>query len=157
MRRVSTWRDRTYPRNKESVTVHARRPWEPPRLYSWTVLAPEKGSPVLGALGVTDDRNRALTCVDDALRSSPAGARGLVHKVMLSFSRPGYVYEGLEARARFDPGSGAVVWEVLQEPVTWGQQLHARVTDLPEVIGDAIPPEAIAAGLADLEAEQGRP
>ena len=133
-----------------------RRPWEPPRLYSWTVVTPQKGSPTLGALGVTDDRNRALTRVGEALHSSLAGARGLVHKVMLSFSRPGYLYESLEARGRLDPVSGTVVWEAIPEPGTWGRQLHARVTDPLAAIGDAIPPEAIAAGLADLEAEQDR-
>jgi hypothetical protein len=136
--------------------VHAQG-WEPPRLYSWTVVVPKKGSPTLGALGVTDDRHHALTSVGDALRSSPAGARGLVHKVMLSFSRPGYVYEGLEALGRFDPASGTVVWETIPKPDAWGQRLDPKVTDPPQAIGDAIPPEAIAAGLADLEAEQGRP
>jgi hypothetical protein len=134
----------------------ARAPWSPPRLYSWTVVASGKNSPALGALGITDDRNRALTRVGDALRSAPAGARGLVHKVMLSFSRPGYLYESLEARGRFDPVSGTVVWEALPDPSPWGRQLCVRVTDPPETIGDAIPPEAIAAGLADLKADQGR-
>jgi hypothetical protein len=135
--------------------VHAQ-PWQPPRLYSWTVVTPRGDSSDLGALGVTDDRARALAHVGEELRDAPAGARGLVHKVMLSFSRPGYLYEALEARGRYDPGTGAVVWETLPEPSTWGQWLNARITDPPEAIGDAIPPEAIAAGLADLEAERGR-
>jgi hypothetical protein len=108
-------------------------------------------------VGVSDDRNRALINVGDAVRDAPAGARGLVHKVMLSFTRPGYLYERLEARARFDPGNGAVVWVTPPEASTWGRQLHPRVTDPPQAIGDAFPPEAIAAGLADLDAEQGRP
>lgn len=118
-------------------------------------MAPGRDSPALGALGVTDDRNRALTHVGDALRDAPAGARGLVHKVLLSFSRVGYLYEGLEARGRFDPASGTVVWEVLPEPTTWGWR-KPLPTDPPEDVGDAIPPEAIAAGLSDLEVQQGR-
>jgi hypothetical protein len=65
---------------------------------------------------VTDDRHRALTRLGDALRDAPAGARGLMHKVMLSFSHPGYLYESLEACGRFDPDSGAVVWETIPEP-----------------------------------------
>lgn len=130
---------------------------ESPRLYSWTVIAPEEGSAALGAVGVTNDRTRALASLGDALRDAPAGARGLVHKVRLSFTRPSYLYQGLDARGRFDPGTGAVVWETPLEASTWGQQLDPEVTDLPEVIGDAFPPEAISAGLADLEAERGRP
>jgi hypothetical protein len=133
--------------------VNTRRPWEPPRLYSWTVIIPDHSG---GALGVSDDRNHALTRVSDALRGSPVGARGLVHRVMLSFTRPGYLYEALEARGRYDPASGAVVWEALPEPRPWGTQPHAGVIDPSEAIGDAIPPEAIAAGLADYAAEHGR-
>jgi hypothetical protein len=37
------------------------------------------------------------------------------------------------------------------------QRLDPKITDPLCAIGDAIPPEVIAAGLADLEAEQGRP
>jgi hypothetical protein len=126
-------------------------------MYSWTVVAPGGDSRGLGALGVTDDRARALARLGDALRDAPVGARGLVHKVMLSFSRVGYLYESLEAHGRYDPDSGAVVWEPIPDPSPWGTRLHARVTDPPEAIGDAIPPEAIAAGLADYEAERDRP
>lgn len=129
---------------------------EPPRFFSWTVVAPEKGSPGLGAVGVTDDYSRALAGLGEALRASPDGARGLVHKVMLSFSRPGYLYERLVAHARYDSGSGTVVWETVPPPATWGGTLYPKVTDPPEAIGDAYPPEAIAAGLADYEAEHGR-
>lgn len=126
---------------------------ELPRFYSWTVVTPEASSLGLGALGVSDDRNRALTNLSDALRDAPAGARGLVHKVMLSFTRPGYLYEALVARGRFDPGSGTVLWETLPGPGTWGP----HVTDAPQAIADALPPEAVSAGLADLEAESQRP
>jgi hypothetical protein len=122
----------------------------PQWMYSWTVV---NGPPQdLGALGVTDDRNRALTRVSDELRNSPAGARGLVHRVLLSLINPGYMYESLEARCRYDAGSGTVVWDQLPPPSTWAN-LRPLITDRPETIGDAIPPEAIAAGLADLDAQ----
>lgn len=133
-----------------------RRPCEPPRLYSWTVVAPGEDSPSLGAVGVSDDYGRAITSLGEALRDFPAGSRGLVHKVMLSFTRPGYLYESLMARGRYDSRSRTVVWETIPAPAIWGGKLYPRVTDLPADIGDAYPPEAIAAGLADYEAEQGR-
>jgi hypothetical protein len=128
---------------------------ESPRLYSWTVIAPEEGSAALGAVGVTNDRTRALASLGDALRDAPAGARGLVHRVLLSLINPGYMYESLEARCRYDPDSGTVVWDQLPPPSTWAN-LRPLITDRPETIRDAFPPEAMAAGLADLEAEQGR-
>ncbi|GAA2100514.1 hypothetical protein [Actinomadura alba] len=131
--------------------MHARRTWEPPRLYSWTIVA---GGDV-GALGVTDDHEHALAAVADALRSAPVGARGLVHRTMLSFSRLGYVYEGLVARCRIDPGSGTVVCDDLPRPSSW-TRLAPTFTDPPEVLGDAIPPEAIATGLADLQVHHER-
>lgn len=129
---------------------------DPTRFFSWTVVVPESPSPGLGALGVTGDYGRAIVALSDELRAAPYGARGLVHKVMLSFTRPGYLYEALVARGWFDAVTCAVVWETLPNPGGWGLQLYARVTDPREAIGDAFPPEAIAAGLADYEAEQGR-
>jgi hypothetical protein len=104
---------------------------------------------------VTDDEHSTLTRLSEALREAPHGSRGLVHRVMLSFARAGYIYESLIAVGRFEPSSGAVVWEDISGPTTWGLPCP-RVTDSPESIGDALPPEAIAAGLADLAVEQGR-
>ncbi|MBC6458235.1 hypothetical protein [Actinomadura sp. HBU206391] len=47
--------------------MHARPSWEPPRLYSWTLLSIGSGAPHVGALGVTDDRARALRRAGEAL------------------------------------------------------------------------------------------
>ena len=81
----------------------------------------------------------------DALRSAPAGSRGLVHRVMLSFSRVGYVYEGLVARCRIDPADG-VEWDELPSPFTW--------TGLAPMFTD--PPEAITTGLVDFQVHRER-
>jgi hypothetical protein len=98
-----------------------------------------------------DDRARALACAGEALRDAPSGACGLVHRVTLSFARVGYVYDALVARGRFDPVSGAVVWEELPARTSW-ERLNASLAE-PR---DAIPPEAFAAGLADLKSERER-
>ncbi|MCW2902651.1 MAG: hypothetical protein JWO67_4916 [Streptosporangiaceae bacterium] len=74
---------------------------------------------------------------------------------MLSFSRPGYVYEGLRPSAGLAPASGTVVWETIPKPDAPGQRLDPKVGDPPQAIGDAIPPEAIAC-LADYRARRCR-
>ncbi|MBC6457063.1 hypothetical protein [Actinomadura sp. HBU206391] len=102
---------------------------------------------------MTDEHARALSHVCEALRIAPIGTRGLVHRVAFSFSLPAYVYEGLVARCRIDPGSSAAVWDEITQPPSWGN-LGPLFTDPPEVLGDAIPPEAIS-GLAD-QIQQGR-
>lgn len=134
----------------------AVNPQQPPRLYSWTVARGDDA----GAVGVTDDYDIALDEVADSLHSAPAGARGLVHRVSPSFTRTGFVYEGLIARCRLDP-DGGLVWDELPPPQSWGR-LAPMFTDPPEpgqppaVIGDGMPPEAVATGLADLKAHEER-
>jgi hypothetical protein len=123
---------------------------EPPRMYSWTIA----GGDGAGAVGVTDDYERALDEVVDALRSAPAGSRGLVHRVSLSFIRTGFVYEGLIARCRPDP-AGDVAWDDIPPPSMW-TKLAPMFTDPPEILGDGIPPEAIATGLVDIQTHQER-
>ncbi|GAA2084055.1 hypothetical protein [Actinomadura alba] len=119
-----------------------------PTLFSWSVVTRCDGAVLLGAVGVTDEEQRALAGLGDALREAPAGARGLVHRVMLSFARCGYVYESLIARAALDPRSGAIVWEQFPRGSFGRLNLLFGETD------DSIPPEALAAGLADLEADR---
>lgn len=104
---------------------------------------------------MTDDHARALSHVCEALRAAPAGARGLVHRVAVSFSHTGYFYEGLVARCQIDPGSGAILWDEVPWPASWGN-LAPLFTDPSESNGDAIPPEAISAGLADLRTHRKR-
>jgi hypothetical protein len=130
--------------------VHAQRPWEPPRLYSWTIV----GGAGAGAVGVTDDYELALDEVVDALASAQAGSRGLVHRVSLSFIRTGFVYEGLIARCRIDP-AGDVAWDNIPPPSTW-THLRPMYTDPGQALGDAIPPEALTTGLADLQDHRDR-
>ncbi|HEV7933477.1 MAG TPA: hypothetical protein VGP70_14360 [Actinomadura sp.] len=141
--------------------VHAQHPSEPARLYSWTVVIPARTSSTVGDVGVTDDLNRAVGHVCDALRKAPLGARGLVHRVMLSFSGLGYVYEALVARGRVEPDSDTIVWDIIPAPPQdpWdpsesSQQLTRRQTD------DALPPEAMdpqaeADGISHLAAYNG--
>lgn len=119
-------------------------------LFSWSVIPPGRGCD-RGAVGVTDDRRLAMAHVEAELQTAPVGSRALVHKVLPSLARIAYIYESLVASGRVNPRSGAVVWETLPNPAGWGQQLYPKVTDPREVIGDAFPPEAIAAGLADGE------
>ncbi|MBC6456314.1 hypothetical protein [Actinomadura sp. HBU206391] len=108
-----------------------------------------------GAAGVCDDRQRVFARVTEALREAPPGSRGLVHSVTLSFSRIGYVYESLIARGRFDAASGVVVWEDVSARGGWGR-LDTLFAGAPERAGDSIPPEALAAGLADLHSDRQR-
>ncbi|GAA2089431.1 hypothetical protein [Actinomadura alba] len=127
-----------------------RRPWEPPRLYSWSIV----GGAGVGACGVTDDYEVALNEVVDALARIPAGPRGLVHRVALSFIRTAYVYERLIARCRIDP-VGDLAWDDLPAPSAW-TRLRPMFTDPGQVLGDAIPPEAITTGLLDIQAHKER-
>ncbi|GAA2109173.1 hypothetical protein [Actinomadura alba] len=129
--------------------MRAQRPWEPPRLYSWTVVSGAGA----GSIGVTDDYGLALDEVVDALAGAPAGARGLVHRVSLSYHRAAYVYEGLVARCRL--GREGAVWDDIPPPSTW-TKLRPVFTDPGQVLGDAIPPEAIATGLVDIQARKER-
>ncbi|MBC6458045.1 hypothetical protein [Actinomadura sp. HBU206391] len=128
-----------------------RRHLDPPRMYSWTIA----GGDGAGACGVTGDYDRTLDDVVEALASAPAGSRGLVHRVILSFSRVGYVYQGLVARCRIDPPTGDVVWDSLPSPASWST-LAPMFTDPPEILGDGIPPEAIATCLVDLATHEER-
>jgi hypothetical protein len=122
------------------------KPWEPPRLYSWTVLPAGGDGP--GAVGVTDDMQRALEHAGEALRAAPAGARGLVHRVARSFARVGYHYDRLIARGSFDPDSGLVAWE--EQPPRRGG-LDALLAGAAVALGDSVPPEAVAASFADFQ------
>jgi len=130
-------------------------PWRPPRIYSWTIVAPG-GDPLrLGAAGVCGDRQRVFARVTEALREAPPGSRGLVHSVTLSFARVGYVYDSLIARGRLDTASSAVVWDDLSAHGGWGR-LDALFAGAPDGFSDSVPPEAIAAGLADLDSDRER-
>ncbi|GAA2119672.1 hypothetical protein GCM10009780_79560 [Actinomadura alba] len=107
----------------------------------------------VGAVGVADDYYRACREVVDALASAPAGSRGLIHRVCLSYHRTAYVYEGLIARGRFR--RGRVVWDKVSPPSAW-THLRPRYSDPDHAIGDAIPPEAFAAGFEDLQTHKER-
>jgi hypothetical protein len=120
-------------------------------MFSWTIVPPDGETHRLGALGVTDDRARALVRAGEALRTATSGARALVHEVTLSFARVAYLYDALVARGRFDPLSGTVMWEEFP-----GQASRSRLRPLLCQAGDAIPPEAVAAGIADLDTERKR-
>jgi hypothetical protein len=130
--------------------TRSRRPWDPPRMYSWSVV----GGDGAGTCGVTDDYEHALAEVVGALTDAPAGSRGLVHRMALSFIRTAYVYEGLVARCRLDRG-GDPVWDDIPPPATW-TGLRPMFTDPGRVLGDAIPPEAVTTGLVDIQAHKDR-
>lgn len=127
--------------------MDTRRPWEPPRLYSWTVLPPDDDGP--GAVGVTDELQRALEHASEVLRAAPDGSRGLVHQVARSFARIGYQYDRLIARGWVDHGSGTIVWE--EHPPRAALGVDALLEAEVVALSDAVPPEAVAASLADLQ------
>lgn len=137
------------PPPKHPADREPQRPWAPPRLYSWSIV----GGAGAGAVGVTDDYEVALDEVVEELAAAPAGSRGLVHRIYLSFVRAGYMYEGLVARGRIV--AGRVAWDTLPPPDSW-TKLAPMFTDPPHVLGDGIPPEAIATGLVDLEIHEER-
>ena len=126
-----------------------------PWLFSWTIVTNSGKPPHLGALGVSDDQQRVFSHVSEALRAAPKGSRGLVHKITINPVKPAYFYDDLVARADLDPESGTVVWREFPPRGGWGR-LDAFFTAAAETIGDTLPPEAISAGLTDLEAEYER-
>lgn len=120
--------------------VHTRRSWEPPRLFSWTVLPPDDDGP--GAVGVTDDEELAMEHAREALLDAPAGSRAEVYRATPSSVRIAFQYDGLIARASVDPASGRVSWEYLRGSL--------------ESVIKGIPPEGIAAGRYDVKKESKR-
>ncbi|WP_157996122.1 hypothetical protein [Thermomonospora amylolytica] len=90
-------------------TPLARKPEAAFELFSWTVVERDGDPPVLGAVGVCDDRRRALRRMVEALADAPGGACGLVHKVSLHPVERGYSYDGLVARAWQDACTGEVM------------------------------------------------
>lgn len=88
----------------------------PPQLYSWTVIDRAGDPPQLGALGVSDNPQRALARLSDALRDSPASEYGVVHKVTVSQAEVGYWYGEVIVRAELDEATGAVVHRDVEPP-----------------------------------------
>jgi hypothetical protein len=87
--------------------VHAQtQHWEPPRLYSWGVQAPQGDT---GATGVTDDPDRAIAHLKDELQDAPDGAWGVVCRAMLSPSGS-YDYGCLLATGHVDPKTHTITW-----------------------------------------------
>jgi hypothetical protein len=143
-----------HPSGEEMIYMHGHV--SAPPLFSWSVITRSGNSgksPLLGAVGVTDDQERALERLCEALRDAPAESRGLMHKVTVSMAKPGhYYYDGLLVRVTVDACTGAVVSEEFPPRGAWGN-LDALLKAAADALGDGIPPEAISAGLADLEAE----
>lgn len=80
-------------------------------MFSWTVVQAEGFPPSLGAVGVSSDRDRAVGELEAALRCSPEGSYGLLHRVKRRLDARGYWYELLLGRARIAPGGGALVMD----------------------------------------------
>jgi hypothetical protein len=131
------------------------RPWESPRLYSWSIVTPDDGCDN-GSIGVSGDEGRALQAAGEALWDAPEGSRALVHRVIRSMTRVAFLYERLVARGSIDTASGILMWEKLPSNHWQSLSLRVAVTDPPEALADAYPPEAISAGLADAEVERQR-
>ncbi|GAA2088156.1 hypothetical protein [Actinomadura alba] len=123
---------------------------EPPRMYSWSIV----GADGTGACGVSNDYELALDEVVMALCNARAGSRGLVHRVSPSYHRTALVYEGLVARCRIGTAD-APVWDDIPPPSAW-THLRPLYTDPDHALGDAIPPEALAAGFEDLRIHRER-
>jgi hypothetical protein len=99
--------------------VHAGSAAGPPRLFSWTVVVQAGDPPALGALGVSDDRDRALSDLSGALKEAPAGSHGLLHEVTVSLARVGYWYDLEALRAEVDQDSGEVILESARSSRRW--------------------------------------
>jgi hypothetical protein len=93
----------------------------PPQLYSWTVIDQVGDPPQLGALGVSDDRQRAVSRLSEALQDAPAGARGVLHQVTVSLAEVGYWYGAPIVTAELDRETGAVVLNEVEAVGGWGQ------------------------------------
>jgi hypothetical protein len=120
-------------------------------LYSWSIVGPTSCGG--GAAGVSDSKSRVFSRLSDALRTAPPGSRGLVHQVTRSLVRIAYSYDRLIARAELDPETGMVIWQEFPLSDTWW---HTEVFLNKDLSADILPPEAIAAGLADLDTEKHR-
>jgi hypothetical protein len=132
----------------ETITQEPERP-----LFSWSLILRDDH---LGAVGVSDDQDRALESLCEALRNAPVeGARGLLHKVTVNLAKPVYYYHRLLVRAAVDACTGVVTVEDFPPRWAWGD-IDALLKTEADALGDGIPPEAISAGLADLEAEAER-
>ncbi|MBA9005926.1 hypothetical protein [Thermomonospora cellulosilytica] len=85
-----------------TTTVLNRQPGlpGPTGMFSWTVVEPGE-TPRLGAVGVCDDRDRAVRRLVEAMQDSPAGAVGVLHRVHLGMGGA-YYYDRLLAGMRRD-------------------------------------------------------
>ena len=80
-------------------------------LYSWTALSGSSGSSV--AMGITDDRGRAMRAGEESLGSGQAAVVIIeaVRPAMLPRTLdPCYVQTGVAWRGRCSPG-GQVIWD----------------------------------------------
>lgn len=92
-----------------------------PQLYSWTVIDRVGDPPHLGALGISDDRERAVTRLAEALKQATPGAHGLVHKVAVSIAEVGYWYGPPMIRLDVDKATGdVIVKELVPRSAGWG-------------------------------------
>jgi hypothetical protein len=101
-----------------------RSPWpastNAPQLFSWTVIIESGDPPRLGALGVSDDRQRAVARLTEALHDAPTGSHGVVHHVTVSLAEVGYWYSDPILTAELDPSTGNVVLNETQPRGGWG-------------------------------------
>lgn len=79
-----------------------------PQLFSWTVINQEGDPPLLGALGVSDDRERAVESLTEALRDASTGAYGVLHRVTVSLTEVGYWYGRPIIKVEVDQETGDV-------------------------------------------------
>lgn len=94
--------------------MNVRNPWESPRLYSWDVepFRPSCRAPQQRVGGVTDDPDRLIDRVQEALLDAPPGTRATVREVALGGALDvGNRPLRMVATARRGDRSGGVVWE----------------------------------------------
>jgi hypothetical protein len=77
--------------------------------------------PQLGALGVSDDRERAVERLTEALRHASTGAYGVLHKVTVSLTDVGYWYEAPIIKAEVDQATGDIVVTETGSHGGWGR------------------------------------
>jgi hypothetical protein len=111
--------------------MQTRQSWEPPRLYSWEVepFRPSREAPQQRVGGVTDNPERAIHRVCEALQDAPPGTRATIDEVALASSlREGYRPVKRIGTARRCHEISTIVWDPCfaeDQPWTGGPPQHA--------------------------------
>lgn len=137
------------PLMETGVFDHQGPDYEPPKMFSWAVVTEVGDPPRLGAVGVCGDRDDAVRRLVEALKTSPIGAFGLVHRVQLGAAGGYYGYRWLLAKARRVTSTRVVVeeWGPVGLPASGGGCVRRRPGRGDGVTGVGVLGSAPAEGL----------